>query len=213
MTAAVEVVVLQQSQVVEQVAGAVGVRGRGWARIDLCEKFVVFGIENSPELGGCFTYCRVRGVFVEAIVPGMPERTLQQPQEVTRMASATIDEILGNAWIEQACRCPLMENFAQCVEARLVSRTIGVCDLYHRQLEDMIEVLTSGGAFVDEVDWRAVDEQSTYLPELVHVGNEEGLCIVAAQKVGTVDHEENPMASAIFANGICGGIDGVKISN
>ena len=48
---------------------------------------------------------------------------------------------------------------------------------------------------------------STHLLELVYVGNEECPCIVTAQQVGAVNHEENPAIPAGFANGFSGGLD------
>ena len=123
------------------------------------------------------------------------------------MTSTAVDQKFRNARIEQVCRSTLMENLAQRFAARFVWRAIGFRDLDHRQLEDVVEVLTGGGALVDEGDRSAIDEQSSYLPELVHVRDEESLCIVTTQQGGAVDHEEYSMALATVAHRLSRGID------
>ena len=74
MTAPVVVVVLQESEVVERTAGAVGMRRRLRKRIDPREERIVLGIENPPKLGRRISDRRPRRLLVEAVVLGVQER-------------------------------------------------------------------------------------------------------------------------------------------
>lgn len=123
------------------------------------------------------------------------------------MASAVLDQNIGDAIIEQTGRGALVQHLTHYFTADPIWRTILVCDLDHGQLEYPVEILSYRAAFVSQMNGCTINEPSVHLLKLMYVRDKDCLRIVTGQSIGTVDHEEYAATFAGGMNGIFRSLD------